>query len=183
MLRRFAMSLVFLGLSFAALAAEDKPEKTAKSQADEAAQATVKSDWGKLADLTHPKVVEMMGGRDKMVERMTASMKAMKDKGFVFNSAKVEDATTPVAAGSELYTVVPMTVEMKVPGGTVSSKSFLLGVSTDKGKTWKFVDGSGIGGNEKLLKEILPNLPATLKLPKKEKPVFQKTDSDKKTDR
>lgn len=184
MLRRFTLSLMFLGLCLSVFAAQDKPEKTAKSQAEEAAKATVEGKWDKLADLTHPKVVELMGGRDKMVERMTASMKDMKAKGIAFNSAKIEDAATPVAAGKELYTYVPMTLEMKVPGGTITSKSFLLGVSTDEGKTWKFVDGSGIGGNEKLLKEVLPNLPKELKLPKKEKPVFQKaTDSEKKTER
>lgn len=62
---------------------------------------------------------------------------------------------------------------MKVPGGRATAKSFLLGISTDKGKTWTFVDGNGIG-DEKVKRKLLPNLPAEFKLPKKEKPVFRK---------
>lgn len=47
--------------------------------------------------------------------------------------------------------------------------SYLLGISPDKGKTWTFVDGSGLQ-NEKARKAVLPALPDSLKLPAKGKP-------------
>jgi hypothetical protein len=50
----------------------------------------------------------------------------------------------------------------------------LLGISADRGKTWTFVDGSGIGNDETMKKRLLPNLPKELELPKTGKPVFYK---------
>jgi hypothetical protein len=172
---RFAASLVLLGLCVSgSLAEDDKPEQVARARADDAAQAMVKGDFGRLVDLTYPRVVELMGGRDKTIAALEAAVKKMKDGGFAFRSAKVGEASKPVAGGDELYTVVPLTLEMKVPGGTSTLNSFLLGVSRDKGKTWTFVDGSKIGDDARMTKRLLPNLPAELKLPKKEKPAFKK---------
>lgn len=171
----FAGSLVLLGVCITySIAADAKPEEVAKTKADEVAQATVKGDYGKLADLTYPKIVEMAGGRDKMISVVATGVRNMKERGFEFRSAKVGEASPLVPGGGDLYTVVPFTLEMKVPGGKATMKSFLLGISGDKGKTWTFVDGSKIGDDQKLTKKLLPNLPEKLKLPKKEKPVFHK---------
>ena len=38
-----------------------------KQKAAEINDALLKEDFGKFADLTHPKVVELMGGRQKMM--------------------------------------------------------------------------------------------------------------------
>jgi hypothetical protein len=171
---RLASSLILLALCLSAGAAEDKPESVAKRKANEIAQATVKGDFDKIADFTYPKVVDQMGGREKMIGAMKIGFNEMKSRGIEFRSAKVEDALPLMAGGSEVFTVVPFTLEMKVPGGRTTMKSFLLGISADKGKTWTFLDGSGIGKDETMAKRLLPNLPKELKLPKTEKPVFQK---------
>jgi hypothetical protein len=155
-------------------AGEDTPEKVAKRKANEVVQATIKSDFDKIADLTYPKVVDQMGGRKKMIDAMTTGLRDMKARGIEFTSAKIEDARPLVAGGADVYTIIPFTLEIKVPGGRATTKSYLLGISADKGKTWSFVDGSGIGNDERMAKKLLPNLPQELKLPKKEKPVFHK---------
>ncbi|HZV07463.1 MAG TPA: hypothetical protein VE999_20430 [Gemmataceae bacterium] len=171
---RLASSLMFLAFCVPVVIAEDKPESVAKRKANEIAQATVKGDFEKIADFTYPKVVDQMGGREKMVTAMKTGYKEMKSRGIEFRSAKVEDASPLVAGGSDVYTIVPFTLEMKVPGGSATMKSFLLGISANKGTTWTFVDGSGIGKDETMTKRLLPNLPKELKLPKKEQPVFHK---------
>jgi hypothetical protein len=155
-------------------AAEGKPETVAKQKASEVAQATVKGDFDKIATLTYSKVIDEMGGREKMIAAMKTGFKDLKARGIEFRSAKVESASPLVAGGTEDYTIVPFTLEMKVPGGRATTKSFLLGISADKGKTWTFVDGSGIGNDETMRKRLLPNLPKKLILPEKEKPVFHK---------
>src|SRR5262249_22613373 len=50
-------------------------------------------------------------------------------------------------------------------GPTATQNAFLIGESTDAGQNWKFVDGSGVAGDRNKLKQILPNLPESLKLP------------------
>jgi hypothetical protein len=160
--------------------AADKPEQMAKRQADEAIQATIDGKFSKLADLTYPKVIEMIGGKEKMIARLQTNYKDMKEQGFVFQSAKVQEPSALVAAGETVYTVVPFTLEMKVTGGLLSTKSYLLGISSNKGKSWTFVDGSGISNDEKTTRKLLPGLPAALKLPKKEPPIFHEDKPSKK---
>jgi hypothetical protein len=58
---------------------------------------------------------------------------------------------------------VPETIEVKTPQGTVRRNSYLLGISEDRGTTWKFVDGSG---DETLIAKLFPDIPGTLVLPK-----------------
>lgn len=155
-------------------AAADTPEKTAQRKANEVAQATVKGDFEKITDYTYPKVIDDMGGREKMIAAMRTGLKDMNTRGIIFLSAKVDDAAPVVPGGDDIYTIVPFTLEIKVPNGRLTTKSFFLGISSDKGKTWTFVDGSGISNDRLKAKTLLPNLPTKLKLPQQKKPDFHK---------
>ena len=44
----------------------------------------------------------------------------------------------------DMFGILPATLQMSFPQGTLTQKSYLLGISTDKGKTWKFADGAGM---------------------------------------
>jgi hypothetical protein len=59
---------------------------------------------------------------------------------------------------------------MKSSKGKISQKTFLIGISSDKGKTWTFINGDL---DIKRVKSVFPNLPEKLKLPDKEKPVLE----------
>jgi hypothetical protein len=102
---------------------------------------------------------------------MEAGTKEMKSQGFGFKSVKVDDPSDIIPAGTELYVVVTFQMEMKAPGGKLTSKSFVIGVSPDAGKTWTFINGDM---DIKSVKQVLPDLPDKLKLPDKQKPVFEK---------
>lgn len=146
-------------------------KQVVKGKVEEINQALIKEDFGKVADLTHPQVVRLMGGRDKMISVMEAGTKEMKAKGFAFRSVAVGNPSDPVAAGADLYAVIPFTLEMTAPGGKIVQKSFVIGVSSDQGKTWSFVNGDQ---EPKKIKQVLPNLPEKLKLPEQQKPIFMK---------
>jgi hypothetical protein len=153
--------------------AADQPtlKEILKGKVEEMNRALLKEEYGKVADLTHPKIVKMMGGREKMVAAMKLGTADMKSKGFSIRSVKVDDPSDPVAAGSDLFAVLPFVIEMTAPGGKILQKSFVIGVSSDEGKTWVFVNGDV---DTKQVKQILPNLPDQLKRPEKQKPVFEK---------
>jgi hypothetical protein len=168
---RGAVSLVVLGLCLPAFAAEDKPDRLARAKADEAAQATIKGDFDKLLDLTYAEIIKRGGGREKMLAHMKAQVKDWKTKGYEFRSAKVGETSQVVAGGDKLFAVVPLTLEIKLPDGTLTLSSFLLGISADKGKTWTFINGDKAHDEE--IQTWLPDLPPSLKLPDKSKPVFK----------
>jgi len=172
-MKRFWSGFFVLVVGWCAAPAGDEAalKNVVKGKVEEIANAVIKEDFPKVADLTHPKVVELMGGREKMISAMESGIKDMKSRGLALRSAKVEDPSDPVAAGSELFVVVPFLLEMKAPGGKVLQKSFVIGVSSDRGKSWAFVNGDL---DIKTVKKVLPTLPDQLKLPEKQKPVFEK---------
>lgn len=153
--------------------ADEKPKlkDVLKEKVEALNKAVIKEEFGKVADLTHPKIVKMMGGREKMVATMESSAKEMKSQGYAISSVTVDEASEPVSAGKEMYAVVTFQLEMKAPAGKLLQKSFVIGLSTDQGKTWVFVNGDV---DIKTVKQVLPNLPDELKRPEKQKPVFKK---------
>ncbi|MBP3957537.1 hypothetical protein J8F10_20000 [Gemmata sp. G18] len=168
--RIIACVVVAVSASFAP-ADDAEIKKTAKAKAEETQNALLKGDYDKLVDLTHPKIVEEMGGRKKMIEGITASVKDMKSKGFTFKSVSVGDSSDSVKTGKELYIIVPFALQMAAPSGRLHTKGALVGVSSDGGKTWAFADATP--GRE-ALKKLLPGLPEAIVFPKKEAPTFVK---------
>ncbi|HYV34402.1 MAG TPA: hypothetical protein VE988_01785 [Gemmataceae bacterium] len=146
----------------------------AKRQVEDVNNALVKEDYAKVIDLTYPKVIELGGGREKMIGALKASMSDLKTKGFALMSNKVDDPSEPVAAGDELFIVVTYLLEMKAPGGKLLQKSFVVGISPDQGRNWTFIDG---GTDVAKVRQFLPNLPERLKLPEQQPPVFEKDKS------
>jgi hypothetical protein len=174
MYRNLVLGLaLFLGLTATPAPAKDEPTpaEILVATVEKLNRALIKEEFGRVADLTHPKIVKMMGGREKTIASMQSGTADMKSKGYTIRSVKLEDATELVAAGSDLYGIVPFEIEMAAPGGKLLQKSFVIGVSSDEGKTWVFVNGDV---DIKQVKQVLPNLPDQLKRPKKQKPVFEK---------
>ena len=146
-------------------------KKVAKAKAQEAQNSLVNGELGPLIALTHPKLVEAMGGKEKMAAQVTDLLKSMKNKGAAFKSVTILDPGELIRSGDDLYLTVPLTLEMTVPGGRVKSPGMLIGVSGDKGKTWVFVDAAP--GRDRV-KQILPDLPPAITFPKKEPPTVIK---------
>jgi hypothetical protein len=164
--------LVLVGPQLAAAAVDTPTIKAAvKTDVEAINDALLHGDFDKVADLTHPKVLEMMGGRDKAIDVMRAGMRKMTAEGFAFLAAKVDEPSDPVAGGVDLYVVVPYLMSMKVPGGTMHKRTFVIGQSTDGGKTWRYVNGDL---DVAVVRRVLPDLPDGLKLPAKQEPVVDK---------
>lgn len=165
-----------LALALVALPAwaQDKID-TAKAveQAEAVKKAVLAADYAKVADLTHPKVVEALGGRDKMIEQTKTIMKQIKDMGIEITSYTVDKPGAPVVDGKSAYVILPSKLTMKAPTGKIMSESYLLGMTTDGGKTWTFADGSGLAGGP-VRDAILPTLPKDLKLPDPKPPTVTK---------
>ena len=131
--------------------------------------ATIAGDYAKVIDHTYPTAVKELGGRKKAIEFMESSMKQFKDKGISITKYEVSEPVDFHTEGDNTFVVVPATLEMKVPAGKIRGKTYLLGISSDKGKSWKFLDGTGLHDKE-FRDKVLPKMPAKLKLPERGKP-------------
>jgi hypothetical protein len=157
-------TLVVLLLGLAGCARDDSAHEEAlrrcRQQAEECGAALVAKDFEKFADLTYPPVVETMGGRENMV---ALSRKRAQEARFEILSLKVEAPERLIIAGTDVLAVVPITRATLDAGKKMSGRSFFLGVSSDQGKSWTFLDGSNL--DSRTLKQVLPHFPAGLKLP------------------
>src|SRR5258708_5773056 len=92
--------LISLGFGLATSASADDADikKAAKAQAEDTQAALIKGEFEKLVSMTHPKAVELLGGKDKMAAFLATELKKMKDMGFEFKSATILDPGEPLRA-------------------------------------------------------------------------------------
>jgi len=171
MVARFLLACLAAGLACSASADDGDIKKAAKAQAEVTQAALVKGEFETLVRHTHPLVVEQLGGKEKMVAFLRTETKKMKDQGFEFKAVKIADPGELARVGKEIYVGIPLAMEMSAPGGRLSNKGFLIGVSNDDGKTWVFIDSAP--GRERI-KMAFPDLPDAIVIPKKERPTFVK---------
>jgi hypothetical protein len=170
LLPRIAILVVLCSL---AQAQTDPRSDLVKRKAEELGTATVAGNFAAVIDMTYPKILELMGGREKAISLVETQMKAMKEQGATILDFKLGVPSEFKTGGSELFTVIPTTVIVKMPAGKLTGKSFLVGISSDQGKTWSFADGAQM--TEESIKTLFPKFPPSLKLPEKTPPVIEKT--------
>jgi len=138
-------------------------------QADVCAQLLIRGDYAAFIPRCNlAKVIELSGGRAEMMKMMAEGRKKMRAEGADFQSATVSPPAEIITHKGTSYAIVPTEMVLKLEDGVVHNESFLLGVSVDAGKSWRFLDGGGL--NEEALKAVLPDLPASVKLPPRKEP-------------
>jgi hypothetical protein len=168
--RRAAAAVVFAALFLLAphgAAAQtqltEEAAKQLRAQAVECSRAFVEGNYERLAGLTHPKVVEMMGGREKMAESVRKDMAEMKAEGFRMLSYAPGEPTQVLREGSRIYALLPTTLRTRTPSGVMVTHSFMVAFSADDGKNWRFLGGASLDGPQ--LKLLIPEVADELKLP------------------
>lgn len=152
-------------------ALSDEGAARLKSQAEECASAFLSGEYERLADCTYPKVVELMGGREKMAAFVRKGMDEIKAEGFETISYTTGAPAQVLKVGGETYAVLPAKLRMKAPGGVLVGESFMIGVSSDEGKSWKFVSGNTASQDK--LKILFPAAAGLLKFPAPKPPALE----------
>jgi hypothetical protein len=162
------LSLVCLVVGCSKVSPEDAAiQKSAKAKAEVVQSALVKGDLGTVADHTHPKIIEDLGGREKMLAVLKRGLDDLKAQGIDLRGVKVLDPSRPVKAGKNTYIHVPMELEMNAPGQRLRDRGGLVGVTSDGGMTWVFADTAP---GRAALKKLIPDLPDSLDIPAKGPP-------------
>jgi hypothetical protein len=165
--------LVAFAAAAPARAQEESKAALVKRKAQEVGESLKKKDYAKVIDRTYPKAIELLGGREKAIRAVESEMKKAEDIGVSVASVTVGEPGEFLVEGKNTFVIVPTTTEMATPRGKLVARSYLLSISPDGGKTWTFIDGSGLQTPERR-KLILPKLPEKLKLPEYRKPEFVK---------
>ncbi len=113
-------------------------------------------DYSSFANYTYPKVIDMMGGKARMIQATQSSMDQMKAQGYQFIDLSFKDASGLLKKEGELQCSLTQVLSMDTPKGKVIAEYTLIAISGDDGKNWKFLDTSG-KPKETMLK-YFPNL-------------------------
>ena len=168
---------LLVALICAEFASADPQTEQVRKLAAENSAAYASENYARLVDLTYPKLIELIGGRDRMIEMLRQGTEDLKARGSKILGAAVSEPKEIVMAGDRQFAIVPEVVRVQGPEGTLRSNSFLIAVSENRGKTWTFIDGAGLhntpGKERETLAQIVPGFPSQLALPAWESPVLE----------
>jgi hypothetical protein len=137
-----------------------------QAQAAEVERAMLREDHGRMADLSHPALVSYCGGRAGYIRKLQEEAGDLRGQGLRFHAFRFGEPSRLFESGGELYAVYPYALELTGPdGGRASQPSYFVGVSADRGATWRFLDGAGAGSDRGKLRRWLPRFPDELPLP------------------
>lgn len=131
--------------------------------------AILQGDHRGLAALTVPAVVDGAGGTEGFVRRVAGFADEARNQGFGFTEVAYSEPSELIESRGAVYAVVPYDLHMTGPGGATGvTPAYLIAVSNDGGRAWKFIDGEGIAGDRAKLLRVLPDFPDRLALPPKQ---------------
>ena len=146
-----------------------------KVQAQELSDAVLKADYARAADLTYPRLIELIGGRAKFISAMDEEMKQVQSDVFRIESIAVGEPRDVIEVEGQIYAIVPTTMKMKVIEGTLVGEAFMIGVSADRGQNWTFVDSGSSSMDTKMLKTLFPSAAEKLRIPEVKRPMLYRT--------
>ena len=169
-LKSYPLCLIFLACTIFANGQDYIP--TIQIQAQEVARAMLHNDFGKMADKTYPDVMSMSGGREAMIQAMEAQMEQLQAQKISFRKVDIGMPGAVVRAEEELHCLIPLTIVMELPNGTLTTNGHLLGISANQGESWYFIDTAMLDNDN--IKTIVPHYNPSLKIPQRQAPVFER---------
>lgn len=143
-------------------------------QANEMGKSFIAKDYAAFAKYSHPAMVEMMGGEEKILEYITVNFKQLETEGVIFQKVSFGEPSKILKVKhedkEELQCTLPQMIEMKIPGGIFTANATLIALSRDKGANWYFIDTSG--NNLTSMKKLIPSLSSELVIPENQEPSF-----------
>ncbi|HUJ72894.1 MAG TPA: hypothetical protein VLZ30_11675 [Verrucomicrobiae bacterium] len=155
-----------------AFGATNDLRQVVRNEAQRCADALLSGDYETVIGYTHPRIVELMGGKGPMLETLKRSTKDMAAKGVAVEKIAISVPDQPKTSGGLLYAMIPETMTIKSPGGTTTKENMMVGLSYDAGKKWVFIDADALTdpATQKALPELVGKIAQTPAKP----PVFVK---------
>lgn len=125
-------------------------------------------DYGTFMDHLHPRIIELMGGRE--------GMRGLLEGGLGPNVQIIStDLARPeqlIVTDSTLQCTLPQRQVMKIDGQKMYALSTLIAISYDEGENWQYI---GVAGNTlEKLQRFFPELSDDLPVQSQTPPVLMK---------
>jgi len=161
---------LFVPFAFVGCSSElsDAPQRAAlKLKASEFLNAVREENHQHLLELTHPSLVQNVGGKEKFLELMRENAVEGKRLKLVIKDVEIAEPDSISYVKEEAYAIVPFKQHVSMPTGDELKSTYLIAASTDVGRTWVFITEAAVNNNRQIILTLLPNFPPDLKLPEK----------------
>lgn len=168
---------------FAKVAPDEQPALKGVGDGSEAAEikqvledvrrlvfAAQERDTNAIAELTHPRIVELSGGKTAYLDLLQRTLKELEGAGFVVESYEPDTPPEFFSADGTDYAIIRTRSVMRVHDKRVESRNFMLGLR-QPGERWTYVDGSKLHGPG--LEQVFPTFPKDRPLPTIERKVLR----------
>lgn len=147
-----------------------------KAQAMEMVGSLLKKDFSKFAAFMHPKVIEMAGGREQLLQRMDTANKMATQFGARISRVLIGQPGDILNYRNQLQCTLPQTTTITSLLGNLKLETTLIAISEDQGKHWYFIDTSAYNLDE--IKASLPDISPDIRIPPMKKPEFTPVSPD-----
>lgn len=134
-------------------------------QATEMRKYFMEKNYNAYSNYVYDDVIKMFGDKKKMISTSVDAVEKMSKAGYTFKKIDFSEVSDIIHTKNELQTVVHQKIEMETPKGNVLSDYYIIAVSKDNGKLWKFIDTSG--KSIESVRKYFPNLSSKLYIPNK----------------
>lgn len=135
-------------------------------RAEAVTEAFKRSDVPAIVDMMYPKVVAATGGRDKNIAIAGAALTETSAKGLKIDQYTLGQPTKTYRAGDKFVCFIPSETIASTKEVRLRSRGYLVAVYDRKASSeWTFLDSSAFRKNPSLLREIFPELPASVETP------------------
>jgi len=141
-----------------------------KTAAEACTTAFARKDFSTVADYTYEPVIKLMGGKEAAIAVIEAQIKDLEDKGMTIVSITAADPEPVTNIENLQFSIVPTKIKLKLENTTMQGEEFMIAVSNDGGKVWKFVDGAA-ATDQDMMKEVFGDAAGKLRLPAPKEPI------------
>lgn len=162
--------LLLIGLSGGTPVKAQPIESSIKAAGIDMMRALMRKDYDSFSLYMHPKIIEMAGGRDKMIRKLDTASQVMVQFGAI-RRITIGNPYKVVRYHNQWQATLPQTTVATFFSGTITLETTLIAISADEGKHWYFIDTNLYDMQE--VKQQLPDLSPDLVIPPRKEPVIK----------
>ena len=127
--------------------------------------AVYQADVSTVLDYTHPKIIDMLGGRSQAESALKAAFSQIQVQDMKLESLTFPAAPDFLQTGGTRFVIVPTKTILSISGQQVESLNYQFGVQVQENGTakWKFIDGSRI--NKENVRSLFTDFPSDYQFP------------------
>ncbi|MEM1059470.1 MAG: hypothetical protein AAGK14_09505 [Verrucomicrobiota bacterium] len=165
-----SFALLLLGALPLTVRAEGDPRQAEiKTLAEESATDFKAQNWSNVLDATHPKLLQLSGGKAQSQKMIEVQMAQVAQAGMTLEKYQIGEPGRVWTESGWQYSFVPAMMVMKAPDRRVTVNSYLMALKGPEDPRWYFLDGAMM--TPELLAMLVPELgDGKVALPPKQPP-------------